>query len=80
MHLYIFLGFFFSSMYNLCVIHFISGFGAGNKMIDPYVHIMSFNLFWVVVISIIKYPVFIMSMPLNILILYIILSILSYDF
>ena len=46
MHLYISLGLyafqsvFFAVIYDLWIIHsryFVSGFGAGNKMIDPYV-------------------------------------------
>ena len=45
-------------MYNQYVIHgsyFISGFGAGNKMIDLYVILtMPFNSFLVVAISIIE--------------------------
>ena len=48
MHLYILLGPFLLPYNNLYVIHstfFISGFGAGNIMMDPYVHIwaMPFN-------------------------------------
>ena len=39
--------------------YFISGFGAGNKMIDLYVILaMPFNLFLVVVIYIIEIPSF----------------------
>ena len=60
---------------------FISGFGAGNKMLDPYVifnFILSCNLAFVLS----TYPVLIMVMPLNmILVMYIIPCILlSYDF
>ena len=67
MHLYI-LGFyafqsvFFATIYNSYVIrssYFISGFGAGNKMIDLYVILaMPFNSFLVVVIYIIEIPSF----------------------
>ena len=52
-------------------------------MIDLYVILaMHFNSFLVVVIYIIsKYPVFILAMPLNmILVVYVIPCILSYDF
>ena len=75
-HNYVLLGFyafqsvFFANIYNKYVIHssyFMSGFGAGNKMIDTYVILaMPFN--FILSSSHIYYPVFIMSimaMPLN---------------
>ena len=53
---------FFATIYNKYVIrssYFISGFGAGNKMIDLYVILaMPFNSFLVVVIYIIEIPIF----------------------
>ena len=60
----------------------MSGFGAGNNMIDvilamPFNFIISSNLSFVLS----KYPVFIMAMPLNmILVMYVIPCILSHDF
>ena len=60
--------------------YFISGFGAGNKMIDLYVILaMPFNFIinnnFSFVLS--KYPVFIMAMPLNMnLVMYVIPCIL----
>ena len=75
------------SIYNWHVIHssyFISGFGAGNNMIDPCVILaMPFNLILSDNLSFVlsKYPVFIMAMRLNmILVMYVIPCILSYDF
>ena len=50
MHLYISLSFyafqsvFFAAIYDVWILHssyFIFGFGAGNKMIDPHVHILA---------------------------------------
>ena len=78
MHLYIFYAsqsVFFATIYNLHVIHnsyFISGFGAGNNMIDPYIYIcvilaMPFNFMSSSDLSFVlsKYPVCVMAMPLD---------------
>ena len=80
---YAFQSVFFATIYNYYVIrssYFISGFGAGNKMIDLYVILaMPFISFLVVVIYIIEIPS--LAMPLNmILAVYVIPCILSYDF
>ena len=77
MHLYIFLVStlsrvsFFATIYDLHVIHnsyFISDFGVGNNIIDPYVTLaMPFNFILSSNFSfvILKYPVFIMAIPLD---------------
>ena len=89
LNLYISLGFyafqsvFFAVIYDLWIIHssyFISGFGAGNKMIDPYVHLIV-----QVVINYLLYyrniQCFTMAMPFNmILTLYVVPCELSCDF
>ena len=65
--------------------YFISGFGAGNNMIDPYAILaMPFNFILSSNLSFLfsKYPVFIMAMSLNIvmLVMYVIPCILAHDF
>ena len=64
--------------------YFISGFGARNNMIDPYVILaMLFNFILSSNSSFVlsKFPVFIMAMPPNmIFVMYVIPCILSHDF
>ena len=90
MHLYLSLGFytiqrvFFAVLYELWIINssdFISGFGAGNKIIDLYVHILA--LFKVInyLLFYRNIQCFTMAMPfIMILILYLISCKLSCDF